>query len=207
MGLEAPEHLGRFEKRFLASVDISKGPIERTVTHMIRLRAPDYLGQEKNKTKLAERREFLYFVERWTGVNFMGVPVSPVEHTMGVYQKQFLKPHINQKTGEIDYEQLDAGKAQTVHYIPFSKKAVDDIISKSVHSDKDTGIIYTIKFASEDCVFAAGAMPTRCQFTYDQFANWKWEDIYRLHTKPTVQAAWEYQNKDKSAYNLQFEPT
>ena len=36
---------------------------------------------------------------------------------------------------------------------------------------------------------------------------WKWEDLYKYHTKPGVQAALEYMNKDKSSYNLAFEPT
>jgi hypothetical protein len=84
LGLEVPEHVGRWEKRFLATVDVSKGPIERTITSMVRLKAPDILGQVKNKTKVAERKEWLYYQERWTGVNFMGVPVNPVaEHVEG----------------------------------------------------------------------------------------------------------------------------
>lgn len=206
LGLEPPERLGMFEKGFLSTVDLNKGPIERTVVSMVRLRAPDYLGQEKNKSKIPERKEFLYYEERWTGKLWNGVPANPVNHTMGVYQKQFLKPHISPKDGSIDYEELDAGKAQTVYYIPFSKKAVDDIISKSAHSDKDSGIVFTIKFASEDCPWGPRAA-TRCQYNYNEFANVKWEDIYRLHTKPDVQAALEYQNKDKSAYNMTFEPT
>ena len=51
--------------------------------------------------------------------------------------------------GEIEYMQLDAGKAQTIYYLPFSKKLVDDLISKSAHSDKHS-IVFTIKFDSED---------------------------------------------------------
>ena len=151
LGLEVPENVNMFEKRFLAQVDISKGDIERTVTAMYRLRAPDYLGQEKNKTKVPERKEFLTYMERWEAKSWRGIPLNPVMHTVGVYNKQFLKPHYNQQDGGIDYEELDVGKAQTIYYIPFSKKAVDEIIEKSAHSDKDSGIVYTIKFASEDC--------------------------------------------------------
>ena len=51
LGLDVPENVNMFERRFLSMADVTKGPIERTVTNMVRLRAPDYLGQEKNKTK------------------------------------------------------------------------------------------------------------------------------------------------------------
>ena len=56
LDLEPPERLGMFQKRFLALVDISKQPIQRSVTSMVRLKAPDYLGQEKDKTKIPERK-------------------------------------------------------------------------------------------------------------------------------------------------------
>ena len=80
----------------------------------------------------------------------MVVQLNPVsEHIEGKYEQQFTKPHINQQTGEIDYMQLDPTKAQTIYYIPYSKKAVDDIISKSVNTDKES-IIFTIKFGSQD---------------------------------------------------------
>jgi hypothetical protein len=39
----------------------------------------------------------------------------------------------------------------------------------------------------------------------EQFANWKWDDIYRWHTKPTVKAAMDFQDKTKSGYNLRYE--
>ena len=50
LGLEVPETVCRWERRFLSTVDITKGPIERSVVSMVTLKAPDYLGQEKNKS-------------------------------------------------------------------------------------------------------------------------------------------------------------
>ena len=55
IGIEVPESLCMFEQRFLNRVDVSKGPIERSVVAIVRLKAYDYLGQ-KDKTKLPERR-------------------------------------------------------------------------------------------------------------------------------------------------------
>ena len=40
--------------------------------------------------------------------------------------------------------ELDTTKAQTIYYIPYSKKAVDDIIAKCANTDKDKGITFTI---------------------------------------------------------------
>jgi hypothetical protein len=198
------ETVCRFERQFLSKVDVTKGSIERTIVSMVRLKAPDILGQEKNKTKVPERKEFIYYQERWEGLNWRNVPLNPVaEHIEGRYIKQFVKPHINQQNGEMEYMELDVGKAQTIYYLPFSKKLVDDIIAKSAHSDKYT-IKFTIKFASEDCPWG-NRMATRDQFTYEQFANWKWDDIYRWHTKPTVKAAMDFQDKTKSGYNLTYE--
>lgn len=206
IGLEAPYRIGMYMRRFLNQVDVSKAPVERTVTAMVRLKAPDYLGvKEGDKQKKPERKEFLVYRERFEGVDWRGVPIMPVDDIMeGVYTKQYTRPHINNQSGEVDYMELDAVRAHLVHYIPFTKKKVDEVISNSAKSDKDT-IIYTVKFATEDFTFSV-MPPSRCQFTYDQF-NWKWDDICKYHVRPIVQAAEEYRNENKSSYNMAFEPT
>ena len=101
--------------------------------------------------------------------------------------KQFTRPVVNNSTGEVDYNVLDPVKAQLTYYIPYSKKTVDDIVGKSEPVNK-LDIIFTIKFASADSPW--GPRPdTRNQFTYEQFANWKWEDVYRWHTKPDISSS------------------
>ena len=101
--------------------------------------------------------------------------------------------------------ELDPTKVQTIYYLPFSKKLVDDLISKSAHSDEHS-IVFTIKFASEDSPW--GQRPaTRNQFDYEKFANWKWDDVYKFNFKPSVQAYMDWVNKDKPANSLTFEPT
>jgi len=47
-------------QRFLAAVDLRKGPIERTVTIMVRVRAINW------DTPKHERKEYLYYGETWT---------------------------------------------------------------------------------------------------------------------------------------------
>ena len=92
LDLEVPETLCMFEKRFLSKVDISKGPIERSVMHMVRLKAPDYLGQEKDKTKLPERKEFIYYQERiggaTIGVGFPSIQYQSILKAIGSSNSQ-----------------------------------------------------------------------------------------------------------------------
>ena len=87
---------------------------------------------------------------------------------------------------------------------PYSKKAVDDIISKSVNTDKDS-IVFTIKFGSEDNPTGQRQMPTRNQFTYEQFV-WPWNQVYKHNFKPSVQAYIEWINSEKQKDSLSFNP-
>ena len=82
---------------------------------------------------------------------------------------------------------------------------MDDLISKSAHSDEHN-IVFTIKFGSEDSPWGQQP-PSRNQFDYEKFANWKWDDIYKFNFKPSVQAYMDWVNKDKPANSLTFEPT
>jgi len=65
--IEAPR--SRIEE-FLSLVDTRKGPIERTVTTIVRLRAIDYDSPTK------ERKEYIYYEEDWEGKNWLGIPVT-----------------------------------------------------------------------------------------------------------------------------------
>ena len=72
-----------------------------------------------------------------------------------------LNPTFNQGIGRNRLYELDTTKAQKIYTIPFSKKAVDDIIAKSVHTDKDKGIVFTIKFSQTDNPYGNTQMTTR----------------------------------------------
>jgi hypothetical protein len=203
LDLPVPETVGRWERKFLSMVDVSKEPIQRNVYSMVRLKARDYDSNSETLSK--ERKEWLYYVEQWTGVNQRGLPLNPVaEHYEGVWTKQYTKPHLNQETGEIDYYELDAIKSHKVYTIPFSKKAVDTVISNSANTDKDS-IRFTIKFGESDNPFGTRQMPTRNIFTYEQFVM-PWNEIYKLNFKPTTQAYMEWVAKEKQKDNLSFQP-
>ena len=130
---------------------------------MVRLKAP--IIWIKRWIKQSCQSEKNYLLSRGMegqriGVGFLN-PVS--EHIEGYWIQAIHKATFSQETGEIDYYQLDTARAQTIYYIPYSKKAVDDIIAKSVHTDKD-GIIFTIKFASEDNPWGKHANANKEQF-------------------------------------------
>ena len=48
--LQVPSDTCMFQKRFLSLVDVRQGPIERTVTHIVRQKAPDYLSLKEDDT-------------------------------------------------------------------------------------------------------------------------------------------------------------
>jgi len=86
----------------------------------------------------------------------------------GVYTKRSIKPVYDQR-GEIASYKQDPTNDYKVYYIPCSKKNVEEILSKCAPVNK-YNIVYTIKFAPEDCTFG-NRMASRDQFSYEQFAT------------------------------------
>ena len=73
----------------MSKVDLSKGPIERTVTSIVRLKAPDW----NSTTKKNERKEFIYYEEYWEGKDWLGIPIDPFDgHIEGKYFEVLTKP-------------------------------------------------------------------------------------------------------------------
>ena len=184
-------------QQFLNKVDLRKGPLERTVRMIVRLRAPDY------STPKRERKEFVYYFEDWNANDWLGIPIDPFcEHIEGKYVECMTKPILDNRTGK-HIDNAFAGTRES-YYIPFSKKNVDEIISSSAHSDKDS-IKFIIKFGMEDSPDSF-QMSTRNQFTYDKFVNWSWERLKEFQYWP-VDDLFNRPNKSKSATNLEFKPS
>jgi len=89
-GFGSPDLLDYQEKHFLSQVDIETGgPITRTVTKIVRLRAPDYSTIRK------ERKEYLIYYENWYGKDWQTRKLPPVtDHIEGVYYEQETEPVI-----------------------------------------------------------------------------------------------------------------
>jgi hypothetical protein len=184
-------------QQFLSKVDLRKGPIERSVRSIVRLKAPDW----NSSTKKNERREFIYYEEYWDAKDWLGIPIDPFDgHIEGKYTEVLMKPKLDERSGE-HIDNVFAGTRQ-VYYIPFTKKNVDEIIANSAKTDKYS-IKFTVKFGSEDATDVA-AQSTRNQFSYDMFL-WPWDKLYEWQY-------WPYEDltmrpkPDKSATKLEFKP-
>ena len=157
-------------QQFLSKVDLRKGPIERSVRSIVRLKAPDW----NSSTKKNERKEFVYYEEYWDAKDWLGIPIDPFsEHIEGKYTEVLTKPVLDERTGE-HIDNAFAGTRES-YYIPFSKKNVDEIIQNSAHSDKDS-IKFYVKFGMEDSPDSF-QVSTRNVFSYDKFVNWSWERL------------------------------
>jgi hypothetical protein len=186
-------------QQFLNKVDLRKGPIERTVRLIVRLRAPDY------NTPKHERKEFVYYTEDWNANDWLGIPIDPFsEHIEGKYLECLTKPVLDERTGE-HVDNAFAGTRES-YYIPFTKKNVDEIIANSAHSDKDS-IKFYIKFGMEDSPDSF-QVSTRNLFSYDKFVNWSWDKLREYQYWP-VDDLFNRPNaaKAKTATALEFKPS
>jgi len=182
-------------QKFLTKVDLRKGPLERTVTTIIRLKAPDW------NTPKHERKEFVYYFEDWTANDWLGIPIDPFsEHVEGKYLDAVFKPMLDERTGE-HVDNVYSG-ARDAYYIPFTKKNVDEIIANSAHSDKHS-IRFVVKWGHEDAVDSI-TQTMRNQFTYDMFL-WEWSKLTEWQYYPLD----DFVNRPKvsrSANKLEFKP-
>ena len=186
-------------QKFIAAVDLDQGPLERTVTCMVRIRSTDW------NSKKRERTEYLYYFETWDAKNWRGHPIEkgrPYEHVEGKFVEILTRPRYDDYKGtHIDDE--FAGTRE-VYYIPFSKEKVDEIIKNSARSNK-SNIRYIVKFAAEDSqeVFNSSS---RNQFSYEMFANWSWDKLYEWQTWPSDDLLGR-PKVFKSANKLEYKPS
>ncbi len=163
-GLLPPANLKWEVKNFLAQYDPSKGPIQKTVSRIVRLKEIDHNSERK------ERKDFIYWYEQWNAKDWTGSELPSVgDHVEGFYFEQLTTPVI-ERNRVVGHRRSGERK---VYYVPFSKKAVDDVIAKSVGSDKET-IIFTVKTDN----WRNG------DFTYDQFITPDFNDLVKLAMTP-----------------------
>ena len=172
-GLKAPDTLDFQEKYFLGMVE---GDITRVVNKIVRIKAPDLASKKR------EQKEFLYWYEEWNGKDWQTKKVPPVtDHIEGFYWEQETEPIIkqNKKVGEKRTGQ------HKVYYVPFSKKAIDEIIARSETAEDQIKLCVKTERLRSD------------EFTYDQFVNSSYEeciDMMRTNGGP-VMYAWNEQKK------------
>jgi hypothetical protein len=161
------------EKTFLSQVDLRKGPIERTVTKIARLKAIDY------STEKRERKEYLYYFENWEGVNWLGIRIAPVtDHIEGMFYEQLKETVFNPSTGEPT--KIKRKGQRESYYMPFDRKEVDKIIKNSATTNQES-IKYVVKF---DALDWDGVQGTRFEVSYSQFTELSFKELYELNHKP-----------------------
>jgi len=89
-------------QKFIAAVDLDQGPLDRTVTCIVRLKAVDY------NSKKQERKEYIYYYEKWDAKNWRGHDIEkgrPYEHVEGKYEEVLTRPKYDDYRGyHIDNE-------------------------------------------------------------------------------------------------------
>ena len=158
---QIPETLCFQNKHFLKNIDADKYPeaIQREVTKIVRIKAPDY------NSKTREHKEFVYWYENWYGRDWLNRTVAPVtDHVEGQYWEQESEP-------VYDREQLIGHNRVGQHevfYIPFSKKAVEDIISKStINKEQIKFLVKTPKMRNDE-------------FTFEQFTQSTFDECVEM---------------------------
>lgn len=164
---------------FISRIDLSKGKFRRDIFLMKRLKAPDY-DEDGEPTK---PKEWIMYQEYWRAKNWLGKKLF-VTNVEGVYDEatRELNTDFDPETGDVKAEYIQ-GRSRTRYHIPFSKKAVDEILAK-VGTDKNE-----IQWYAEIPNSAKGVGFRSGNYTYDQFVNTTWdefEDLARREGEPTV---------------------
>jgi hypothetical protein len=165
---------------------------------MTRVMTREYQGEPSKKLP----KEFVIYQEEWVGKDWLGRTLKCHDNIEGAYREVNSEPEIkwNDKIGRSEVVGKKLTSTHQIHYIPFSKEKVDEIIANS-DSDKDE-IIYVVK-----------SPPRRDHFSYDEFVNYSWEQCEKiLLYDGGVQAARAdglFQNSGKvlTANKLDFKPS
>jgi hypothetical protein len=144
---------------FISMVDLTKEHARKIMT-MIRLKTRDYVAPDSKKIE----KEFLVYHEEWIGRDWLGRTLRCHDNFEGVCREVDSAPEVkwNDKFGRSEVVGQNLAGSHQIHYIPFSKQKVDEIIAKS-DSDKNE-IDYIVK-----------SPPYRDHFNYDEFTNYTWE--------------------------------
>jgi len=165
---EVPDNVDKYEKIFLEDVDTRYGPIKRKVIQIHRVRPED--PPDGNK------KEWLYYVEEWSGFDYLGNELPKVTgHIEGMYKDVLIKYAIDKK-GKPTRSEPKLNRLQETFYIPWSKSNLDKVL-QSTKTDKNT-VMYYVHFGYRYAV--QGSEQRDNTFTYEQISNSDWSDILAM---------------------------
>ncbi len=180
-GFDLPNRLpDKFERQFLSRVDVEKGPIKVRITTMIRQLGIDYSTEKQLK------KEYLTFISDWHAKNWLDAEVPPVISYIEGKHMQQMKRLVTKKLGNGEEEAYyEKAQPREVFTIPFTKKAVDDILFNEHPFGKDS-----LNITDPDKLMFYGSnqlgiMPFRCgDYTYEQFVTPEWKQFVELAIRP-----------------------
>jgi hypothetical protein len=173
----ATEHAKRpyeSQKKFVSTVDLSKGPILVSVQSIIRTMAVDHDSPKR------ERKEYMYYTTQWEAKNWLGNTIRHTHEAEGKYTQQTkeLKTTLNPQTGE-HIQDYHMGSPRDVYTIPWDKKKANELLtSEKVFGEDSLNITnlnevqYTVKFPSSS--------PGRTAFGMQDFLDFKYEKLQEL---------------------------
>lgn len=164
-------------ENFFSKADISKQEISQTITVMHRQKAVDY-SQDKNGVQKRQIKEFLTYGVHLEGVDWLGNPIQTWLEYEGRCDEPTSKTSISVDKNGKQTAQKEFNGTRFRYYIPFSKKAVDDILERT-GTDKKT-IKYYGKFGDPDSLYRS---ERNSDFTYEQFVSTEWDDFEELYSR------------------------
>jgi hypothetical protein len=163
---------GKGTDNFFSAVDVSEEPIKQQITTLRRLKAYEYY---KNKHDRQERRvrEYITYDVNLEGVDHWG----NIIRTRLIKQGLSFVPNVRIKITSDEHGRKQAtytyDNLRNKYYLPFSKKAVDDLLAKT-NSNKDN-IRYYVFVGSDP---NSHITKFRCdQYTYSDFVNKTFEEL------------------------------
>jgi hypothetical protein len=135
------------EMTFLSQVDVSKGPIKRTITRMFRIKVGS--------------TEYLYYEEDWNAKDWKNADITPVTARIeGIHKEIKTNPKIDERGVKIGTNLV--GNTD-VYEIPFTKATVDRLIAETESNPDEI----EFKFKNKN-------ISRRDKCNYEQFVNTSW---------------------------------
>ncbi|MGI0021984.1 MAG: hypothetical protein ACRD9Q_03885, partial [Nitrososphaeraceae archaeon] len=170
------------------------------ISTMHRQRALEYYKDKTTQKEKSRIKEYLTYNVRISGVDWLGNPLRANLEFEGKCNEPVKRIKIKADENGRQHAEYHMSGLRYKFYIPFTMKAVDDILEKT-GTDKDT-VIYYGKFGGTAGSSTANMLPGyRCnEYTYEQFVNTDWKDFEELSKKvggPTGKSKWTDEKQKK----------
>lgn len=163
---------------FIARCDLKQAPLRQEIFTMTRVKAPEY--DDDGEQIGNKKKEWIFYEIHYYGTDWLGrkLHASTIE---GKYQQQTKTVVTKWNPEREDYDaSYELGQPVTRYYIPFSKKAVDDILKRTDNEDRKSEILRYVRFN----ITPQGASSDRDnRYTCNQFVNSEFEHMEYLHKR------------------------